>query len=173
MSGSFAPVRGWIALWEQLSPNESAEHPGENSTDFQNLQACHVEVATVTMKEVFLSYHHKDKKIAAKVKTELKKAGFSSFLAHDDIRVSRVWREEILKRLDSCSALMAIVTKNFASSVWVNQEVGAAMARGKPIVSLRILAAILSMVAAGRLYFYTATLTAIRSPSVPPPAATI
>jgi hypothetical protein len=88
------------------------------------------------MKEIFLSYHHDDRKIAAEVKTELQRAGFLSFLAHDDIEVSKVWREEILKHLDSCSALMAIVTEHFASSVWVNQEVGAVMAKGKPIVSL-------------------------------------
>lgn len=88
------------------------------------------------MKVVFLSYNHVDKEIAAEVKVELEKAGFGSFLAHDDIEVSKIWREEILKHLDSCSALMAIVTENFASSVWVNQEVGAVMAKGKPIVSL-------------------------------------
>ena len=88
------------------------------------------------MKEVFLSYNHVDKEIAAEVKAELQRAGFGSFLAHDDIEVSKIWRDEILKHLDSCSALMAIVTENFASSVWVNQEVGAVMAKGKPIVSL-------------------------------------
>lgn len=88
------------------------------------------------MKEVFLSYHHDDKKIAAEVKAELEKAGLTSFLAHDDIEVSKVWRDEILKHLDSCSALIAIVTANFRGSVWVNQEVGAVMAKKKPIVSL-------------------------------------
>ena len=118
----------------EFPQHETAQR--ENKTDFQNLQARCVKVDDATMKEVFLSYHHEDKKIAAEVKAELKKAGFSSFLAHDDIGVSTVWREEILKRLESCSALMAIVTEHFASSVWVNQEVGAVMARGKPIVSL-------------------------------------
>jgi hypothetical protein len=49
------------------------------------------------MKEIFLSYHHNDGKIAAEVKTELQKAGFASFLAHDD-EVSKIWRQEILKQ---------------------------------------------------------------------------
>jgi hypothetical protein len=88
------------------------------------------------MKEVFLSYHHEDKKIAAEVKAELEKSGFSAFLAHEDIEVTKIWRNEILKHLDSCSALMAIVTNHFLGSAWVNQEVGAVMAKGKPIVSL-------------------------------------
>jgi hypothetical protein len=88
------------------------------------------------MKEVFLSYHHEDKKIAAEVKSELKRAGFEGFLAHDDIEVSKEWRDEILTHLDSCSALTAIVTEHFAGSVWVNQEVGVAMGKRKPIVSL-------------------------------------
>jgi hypothetical protein len=88
------------------------------------------------MKEIFLSYHHNDRKMAAEVKTELQKAGFAGFMAHDDIEVSKVWRQEILKHLDSCSALMAIVTEHFAGSVWVNQEVGALMAKAERIVSL-------------------------------------
>jgi len=88
------------------------------------------------MKEVFLSYYHENKKIAADVKSELEKVGFSAFLAHEDIEVSKVWRDEIRRHLDSCSALIAIVTTSFSSSVWVNQEIGAVMAQGKPIVSL-------------------------------------
>jgi hypothetical protein len=90
----------------------------------------------MTSPEIFLSYNHKDGKLARKVKYELKKLGFAAFLAHKDISVSAEWRAEILKHLDNCSALMAIVTKSFAESAWTNQEVGIALGREKPIVSL-------------------------------------
>lgn len=90
----------------------------------------------MTSREIFLSYSHKDRSLARKVKQELKKLGFTAFLAHKDISVSAEWRAEILKHLSSCTALMAVVTKNFADSAWTNQEVGIALGKDKPIVSL-------------------------------------
>jgi len=66
----------------------------------------------------------------------LKALGWQVFLAHEDVRVSDVWRDEILKHLESCSALMVIVTPHAAQSTWVNQEIGIAMGKGKPIAPL-------------------------------------
>jgi hypothetical protein len=87
-------------------------------------------------KEVFLSYDHEDKAVAGRIKEELATLGFSAFLAHEDIEVSAEWRSEILKHLDNCSTLVAVVTENFAKSVWTNQEVGFVLGKGKPIISL-------------------------------------
>jgi nucleoside 2-deoxyribosyltransferase len=87
-------------------------------------------------REIFLSYNHKDRNLAWKVKQELKKLGFAPFLAHQDISVSAEWRAEILKHLNNCTAVIAIVTENFAESAWTNQEVGIALGKDKPIVSL-------------------------------------
>lgn len=87
-------------------------------------------------KEIFLSYNSKDRSLASSVKQKLKAHGFGAFLAHQDIEVSRKWREEIQKHLDTCCALMAIVTKHFDESSWTNQEVGIAIGKGKPVASL-------------------------------------
>lgn len=87
-------------------------------------------------KEIFLSYNSMDRNLASSVKQKLKTHGFGAFLAHQDIEVSKKWREEIQKHLDTCCALMAIVTKRFRESSWTNQEVGIAIGKGKPVASL-------------------------------------
>jgi len=42
----------------------------------------------------------------------------------------------ILNHLDSCSEVICIVTASFQESVWVNQEAGIAIGKGKPVVPL-------------------------------------
>ena len=90
----------------------------------------------MSWKEVFLSYHHKDKTLAGKIKKRLDTLGFDAFLAHEDIDVSVESNREILRRLESCSVLIAIVTRNFSRSEWTNQEVGIFLGKNKPVVSL-------------------------------------
>jgi len=86
--------------------------------------------------EVFSSYHHEDRVLAGRIKEKLEATGFTAFLAHGDIEVAAEWRAEILKHLDSCLGLVAVVTEKFAVSPWTNQEVGIAIGKGKPIVSM-------------------------------------
>lgn len=88
--------------------------------------------------EVFLSYSHKDRRLAHKVKKGLVTLGFDVFLAHDDIRISAAWRREILKRLRSCEIFVPILTEAFTESKWTDQEVGYALARGARIAPLKV-----------------------------------
>lgn len=88
------------------------------------------------MKEAFLSYAHENKALAGKVKQIIEAKGVSAFLAHEDLEVSEDWGAEILRRLDTCSALIAIVTEKFMGSVWANQEVGIGIDKGLPIIPL-------------------------------------
>jgi len=88
------------------------------------------------MKEVFLSHAHEDKILAQKVKEILEANGISGFVAHMDVNVSVEWRAEILQHLETSSALIAIVTPNFAKSAWANQEVGIAFARKLSLIPL-------------------------------------
>jgi len=86
--------------------------------------------------EFFLSYHHDDKILAGKVKQEIERRGSEAFLAHEDIEVSKTWRNEILSHLRSCDALIAIITNSFPGSIYAGQEVGMVMGKGKPVSSL-------------------------------------
>ena len=86
--------------------------------------------------EIFLSYKVEDRHLAAMIKHRLELEGHAVFLAHEDIEPSNDWSEAIRKHLESCSAMIAVVTSNFRTSEWTNQEAGIMMAMGKPIVPL-------------------------------------
>jgi len=88
--------------------------------------------------KVFLSYSHKDKLLAGKIKRNLKKEGLEIFLAHEDIEPSREWQDEIIKNLKSCDVCMPLLTRNFQESKWTDQETGAAVVQNKYILPLKV-----------------------------------
>lgn len=78
---------------------------------------------------VFVSHLAKDKSKAAKLRQGLKKYGISCFVAHDDIKPTHEWLQEIERSLISMDAMIAILTLNFHESEWTDQEIGAAVGR--------------------------------------------
>jgi len=87
---------------------------------------------------VFLSHKHEVKKEASALKTEMKLFGISSFVAHEDITPTKEWQNEIEAALETMDAFVALLTKDFHDSLWTDQEVGFAVARGIPIVSVKL-----------------------------------
>lgn len=87
-------------------------------------------------KEIFISYSNRDKDKAGKITSLLQVRGFVTFLAHENIDINEVWRNEIQKHLDTCRGLVAVVTDDFLASCWTHQECGYVMGAKKPIVSL-------------------------------------
>jgi len=73
---------------------------------------------------VFFSYSHEDRVMAGKIATILKGKEFDVFLAHEDIEVSKEWRDQIFEHLKACGFLVALLTPGFEKSVWANQEAG-------------------------------------------------
>jgi len=88
--------------------------------------------------KIFLSHRADFKTETKQLKEELAKYGAASFVAHEDIEPSRAWQTEIERALASADVLVAVLTTGFAASAWTNQEVGVALGRGIPVVSLRI-----------------------------------
>jgi hypothetical protein len=88
--------------------------------------------------EFFVSYNSKDKEVAGTVGRLLEKHGHTPFLAHDDIKPSEKWEQEILRHLDTCNALIAVIAPNFVGSDYANQEVGIIMGKEKLIIPLRL-----------------------------------
>ncbi len=86
--------------------------------------------------DFFLAYYHEDNQLAGRIKAELERRGSTAFLAHEDIEISKTWREEILSHLKDCQALIAVVTPKFQQSAYANQEAGIILGRGKPVISL-------------------------------------
>ena len=87
---------------------------------------------------VFLSHHSANKEEATTLKNALKVYGVSGFLAHEDIRPTQFWQDEIVKALATMQAFVALLTDQFRHSKWTDQEVGYALARGVPIIPIRL-----------------------------------
>lgn len=86
---------------------------------------------------LFLSHPSAVKKGAHAIKAALGFYGVAAFVAHDDIEPTKEWQAEIESALRTMDALAAILTPDFLTSRWCDQEVGVAMGRGKLVVPLR------------------------------------
>ena len=86
---------------------------------------------------VFISYSSKDSDLAGEIKRQLEGLGLETFLAHADIVLSQEWRNEIKSALEHCDSFVALVTENFHTSDYTDQEAGLAMAWGKQICSIK------------------------------------
>lgn len=78
---------------------------------------------------IFISHLSGLKKSAALLKGCLEEYAISCFVAHEDIKPSREWEQEIEKALCSMDALCAIISEGFHESKWCDQEVGWALGR--------------------------------------------
>jgi hypothetical protein len=87
---------------------------------------------------VFISYSSTEKTFAGAVKEFLEKYGLSIFLAHEDIRPTVDWQEEIIHNLKGCDVFIPMVTQSFSISEWTDQETGMAIALDKFIVPLKL-----------------------------------
>jgi hypothetical protein len=87
---------------------------------------------------VFLSHKSSVKVNTAALKDSLALFGISCFVAHEDIHPTKEWMDEIESALFSMDALVALMTDDFHDSDWTDQEVGVAMGRSVPIISVKL-----------------------------------
>ena len=87
---------------------------------------------------VFLSHKADAKKATSDLKEQLELYGVSSFVAHQDIAPTKEWQDEIENALASMDAFVALLTENFHDSDWTDQEVGYALARGVPMIAVKL-----------------------------------
>ena len=87
---------------------------------------------------VFLSYSTRDKSFASQVKRNLELRGCSVFLAHKDLRPSEEWQQRILQELNISVVFLPLITDNFRSSEWTDQEAGYALARGIVVLPVTV-----------------------------------
>lgn len=88
--------------------------------------------------KVFLSYSTKDKKQAGSFKHTLEKYGLDVFLAHEDIRPSEQWQNEIVTRLRECHIFIPLFSSNFPGSKWTDQETGIAFGLKKKVIPVSL-----------------------------------
>lgn len=86
---------------------------------------------------VFISHLTENKESATHLKNALVQYGIDCFVAHEDIEPSKLWQTEIEKALASMDLLCAILTPTFYQSKWCDQEVGIALGRAIPTLSIK------------------------------------
>lgn len=82
---------------------------------------------------IFISHKDSQKKIATSISEKLSPLGISGFVAHESISPHSKWREELQKGLQTMDSFLILLSKDYFSSVWTNQEIGFAIARNVPI----------------------------------------
>ncbi len=87
---------------------------------------------------LFLSHLAKEREYAAELQEHLTKYGISCFVAHEDIKPTREWQDEIEAALATCDALLALLHPGFHESLWTDQEIGYVMGRGLPAFAVRL-----------------------------------
>lgn len=83
--------------------------------------------------KIFISHKDAKKLEAHQLSQALREFGISAFVAHDHIQPMEQWKNEIQKGLESMDGFIAMISKEFYSSVWTNQEMGYALARNVPV----------------------------------------
>lgn len=89
------------------------------------------------MRDVFISYSHKDSNIREDVVNKLESAGISCWYAPRDIRPGREWADTITKALQDCRMVVLIFTENSNTSAQVLREVGLSVDFKKEIIPFK------------------------------------
>jgi len=87
---------------------------------------------------LFISHRDSHKQHAKALADELEGYGIGAFVAHDTIEPLEEWQHTIRKGLETMEIMLAFVTDDFHGSTWTNQEIGYALGRNIPIISLRL-----------------------------------
>lgn len=87
---------------------------------------------------LFISHTSSAKEHAFKLKISLIQYYISCFVAHEDIEPTKEWQIEIEKALTSMDAITALITAEFNSSCWCDQEVGFAIGRKRLVIPIRM-----------------------------------
>lgn len=86
---------------------------------------------------LFMSHRDTHKAKARELADALSSYGISAFVAHDTIEPMTTWQREIEKGLETMEVMLAFVTDDFHDSYWTNQEIGYALGKGVPIISIK------------------------------------
>lgn len=119
-----------IALHAYLHPDEAADKPLPQSDDGGPWMPDHF--------RLFISHTSAHQKDAGAIRSHMARVGIDAFVAHTTIEPTAKWEDMILRGLQTCHALVALLTEDFPKSNWCDQEVGVAVSRGILVVPVRM-----------------------------------
>lgn len=89
--------------------------------------------------KVFISYSSQDKSLGGLFKQcFVDYAGFSVFLAHEDIAPALEWEFKMIKNLKEADVIIPLITDNYRASEFTDQELGMALAWNKIIIPIKL-----------------------------------
>lgn len=87
---------------------------------------------------VFVSHIAVDKDKATRLREALDLYGCKAFVAHEDIEPTLEWQVQIERALRSMDLFLSVHTVGYSQSVWAQQEIGFAVAKGVKIIAVRM-----------------------------------
>lgn len=88
--------------------------------------------------KVFISHLAIDKDKATRLREALDLFGCKAFVAHEDIEPTLEWQVQIERALRSMDLFLSVHTAGYSKSVWSQQEIGFAVAKGAKIIAIRM-----------------------------------
>lgn len=89
-------------------------------------------------RDLFISHSSADAAAARELRSTLEAAGYSCFLAADDIVGTGAWTEQILEAIASTRAMVLLISRSANRSPHVAREVNLALQRSRPVLPIRI-----------------------------------
>lgn len=87
-------------------------------------------------KSIFISYSNKDSEFVHKLKNDLNRGGFSTWLDVEQIEPGTMWQDAIKSGIQSCEVMIIVLSNNYFSSSWVSFEF--ALSKSKKIFTIKI-----------------------------------
>jgi hypothetical protein len=89
-------------------------------------------------RDLFISHSSGDAEVARALRAELEDAGYTCWLAPDDVVGTSPWAEQILAAIAGSRAMLVLVSERSNRSQHVSREVGLANGRNRAIIPVRI-----------------------------------
>ena len=90
------------------------------------------------MADLFISHSHQDVDSARDLRLQLQSAGYTCWVAPDDVTGPVPWAEQILNAIDDCKVMVVLISTAANNSSHVSKEVGLAVERGKALLPIRV-----------------------------------
>jgi hypothetical protein len=95
-------------------------------------------VGSSPRRDLFISHSSADVDIARELRQFLEGAGYSCWMAPDDIRGVDSWAEQILAAIEDSRVMVVLVSAKANGSRHVSREVNLALSRGRAILPVRV-----------------------------------
>ena len=93
---------------------------------------------STTARDLFVSHSSDDADAARALRVVLEDAGYTCWMAPDDIVGTDTWTEQILAAIADSKAMLVLVSSASNKSPHVSREVNLAIGKGRPVLTIRI-----------------------------------